>query len=168
MPSCNTNSTENNPAIAILTDDDKAGNKSAGAIINEIKGLDVYFERVKLPDKLDANEWLCKDSKRLEDFIKETTALIKIKSTFQRNSRGNILATADNFKNIFKNDPKLKDCAAYNAFSAKIVRNRHDLPWDHQDFQHPIWDDSDDKAIQNYIEHTYENLRSSPIYQNAA
>ena len=69
---------ENNPAIAILTDDDRAGNKSAGAIINELKGLDVYFERVKLPDKLDANEWLCKDSKRLEDFIAKTSNLLYV------------------------------------------------------------------------------------------
>lgn len=67
---------------------------------------------------------------------------------------GNYVSTIDNIKLILENDPGLRGCIAYNAFTNRGVMMK-DLPWRKRDLHFDHLKDSDDASLRHYMESIY-------------
>lgn len=70
------------------------------------------------------------------------------------NRFGMPLARAINFDVIFDSDPNVKGLVAFNAFSQRIELMRRPF-WRNDLALTKAWQDSDDAALQNYLDRTY-------------
>lgn len=85
-----------------------------------------------------------------------------IKSNLERNYRGEVKATVNNFELILNCDPCLRGCVGYNSFSYKLTPLRH-MPWFDKLTNHRVWTNEDDIGLRNYINRTYDGLSSERI-----
>lgn len=86
-----------------------------------------------------------------------------IRNQLTVNRVGKPHARAHNFDVIFEHDPNVKDIIAFNAFSRRIEIKRR--PSWHNEFSFTkAWQDSDDAALQNYIDRTYA-LMGESVYR---
>lgn len=69
-------------------------------------------------------------------------------------TKGNYYSTINNVVLILENDPKLKQCLAFNAFEQREIAKR-DLPWRKVTYHTRYLTDNDDAGIRHYLENTY-------------
>ena len=71
-------------------------------------------------------------------------------------SKGKVLSNVHNVHLIICNDPRLKDCVAYNALKVRLVA-LHDLPWRKvlDSVNGDTWVDSDDTRLFQFLEEEY-------------
>ena len=130
--------------------------------------------------KLKENEYKRKQQEREQKRLKDIELLEKlandknadkekivnlIHSSLERDHKGKLLNNTRNFNLIIYNDPYLKGCVGFDAFSYRMVPMRA-LPWSDKLITDVAWRDSDDSGMQNYIDSVY-NLRSDKVFKDA-
>lgn len=84
-----------------------------------------------------------------------------------RTRQGKILPSAHNMLLILRNDPKLKNRAALDLFSHRIMVLGN-LPWrKHVKDGADVWSDADDAQLRNYVSETYEGLTGRQVLDDA-
>ncbi len=71
-----------------------------------------------------------------------------------RSKKGEIEPTPENLITILENDPNLQGRVAYNDFNFRLAILK-DLPWRTRQ-QGPVWNDTDDACLRNYLSKVYE------------